>query len=509
LSAPLLELKRVSKRYGGIAALTDVDFVAQAGEIHAVLGENGAGKSTLIKIAAGVTDPSDGEMLIDGRPVTFRTPADAKNAGIVCVFQELSLLPDLTVADNLCVVDPPTQYGLINAKAQRRIAEELLARVGCSDVHPLELVKNLPLSRRQMVEIAKALGKQPKLLILDEATSALTAEDVERVYGIIRKLKADGVGILYVSHRMHEIEALADTATVFRNGRRIETFAKGSRSVNDIISMMIGRDVSHAYPVKPVRKAALEPALTVSKLNWGRELNDINFTAGKGEILGLGGLDGQGQRDLLLSLFGVLRGVSGEVSVAGEKVLLGSPRAAMRTAVPMALIPEDRKTEGLMLPMSVRDNLTLAALPQLRGRFGVDAPKEDAAVTAMVEQMQIKAPDVQAAVSTLSGGNQQKVVLGKWLMTKPGIILLNDPTRGIDVGTKQEIYKLMRALADQGAAIVFYSTDYAELIGCCDRVLVLYGGRITRDLQGAALTEHELISSALNVGAGVSSGRAA
>ncbi len=497
MSAPLLELKRISKRYGGIAALTDVDFVAQAGEIHAVLGENGAGKSTLIKIASGVTDPSDGEMLFEGKPVTFRTPADAKHAGIVCVFQELSLLPDLTVADNLCVVDPPTHLGLIDAKAQRKIAEALLARVGCSDVHPMELVRNLPLSRRQMVEIAKALGKKPKLLILDEATSALTADDVQRVYGIIRSLKAEGVGVLYVSHRMHEIEALADTATVFRNGRRIETFAKGSRSVNDIIKMMIGRDVSHAYPVKPARRAALEPALTVSKLNWGRELNDIDLTVGKGEIVGLGGLDGQGQRDLLLSLFGVLRGVSGDISVAGAKAMLNSPRAAMRTTVPMALIPEDRKTEGLMLPMSVRDNLTLAALPQLRGSFGVDAVKEDAAVGAMVEQMQIKAPDVGAAVSTLSGGNQQKVVLGKWLMTKPGIILLNDPTRGIDVGTKQEIYKLMRALADQGAAIVFYSTDYAELIGCCDRVLVLYGGRITRELAGAELTEHELISSAL------------
>ena len=502
MSNDLLELRGVSKRYGGIAALTDVDFIARAGEIHAVLGENGAGKSTLIKIAAGVTDPTEGQLLFIGRPVTFGSPADAKRAGIVCVFQELSLLPDLTVADNLCIVDPPTRAGFIDAGAQRQLAEQLLDQVGCSDVHPQELVKNLPLSRRQMVEIAKALGKRPKLLILDEATSSLTAEDVQRVYGIIRSLKKDGVGILYVSHRMHEIEALADTATVFRNGRKIETFAKGSRSVTDIITMMIGRDVSHAYPDRPKRKATLlGPALSVSRLSWGRELSDISLTVGKGEIVGLGGLDGQGQRDLLLALFGVLRGVSAEIAIDGKPVVLRSPKAAMEQSLPMALIPEDRKTEGLMLPMSVRDNMTLAALPQLQGAFGVDADKESAAVAGMVEQLQIKAPDLSAAVSTLSGGNQQKVVLAKWLMTKPGIILLNDPTRGIDVGTKQEIYRLMRQLADRGTAILFYSTDYAELIGCCDRVLVLYDGRITRELSGTELTEHELVASALNVGA--------
>ena len=499
-TAPLLELRRVSKHYGGIAALTGVDFVARGGEIHAVLGENGAGKSTLIKIVAGVTDPSEGEVLVAGEPVSFGSPKEAKDAGIVCVFQELSLLPDLSVADNLCLVDPPTRAGLVHGKKQREIAEALLARVGCSDVHPQELVKNLPLSRRQMVEIAKALGKEPKLLILDEATSALTAEDVERVYAIIRELKAQGVGILYVSHRMHEIEALADTATVFRNGRKIETFARGSRSVTDIIKMMIGRDVSHAYPDKPVRKDKPAPALSVRNLSWGRELTDISLGVGKGEIVGLGGLDGQGQRDLLLALFGVLRGVTGDVTVGETSGQLGSPRAAMRAPIPMALIPEDRKTEGLMLPMSVRDNISLAALPQLLGGFGIDAEKERTAVDGMVEQLRIKAPDLEASVSTLSGGNQQKVVLGKWLLTKPGIILLNDPTRGIDVGTKQEIYRLMRQLADQGTAILFYSTDYAELIGCCDRVLILYGGRITRELQGADLNEHELVSAALNVG---------
>lgn len=496
---PLLELKGVSKRYGGIAALTGVDFKAYAGEIHAVLGENGAGKSTLIKIASGVTDASDGEVLVNGQAHRFRSPTEAMQAGVVCVFQELSLLPDMTVADNLSMVAPPTRGGMIDAKAQRARAVELLKRVGCEDVHPLELVKNLPLSRRQMVEIAKALAKKPKLLILDEATSALTAADVERIYQIIRDLRAEGVGILYVSHRMHEIEALADVATVFRNGRRIETFAKGERTVHEIIQMMIGREVTHHYPPKPGYQPDRPPAITVSNLNWGRELTDVSFTAGKGEIVGLGGLDGQGQRELLLAMFGVLRGVEGTVTIDGEALQLSGPRPAMNAKLPVALIPEDRKVEGLMLPMSVRDNLTLASLQQLRSGLGIDTKREGEAVKAMVERLQIKTPDVNAPVATLSGGNQQKVVLAKWLMTEPGIILLNDPTRGIDVGTKQEIYRLLRSLANEGRTIIFYSTDYAELIGCCDKVLILYGGRITRELKGEECTEHNLVASALNV----------
>ena len=496
---PLLELRKVSKRYGGIAALTEVDFVAYPGEIHAVLGENGAGKSTLIKIASGVTDASEGEVLVNGKPVRFRSPTDAMREGVVCVFQELSLLPDMTVADNLFLADPPKKGVLIDAAAQRQRAVEFLHRVGCEDVHPLELVKNLPLSRRQMVEIAKALAKKPKLLILDEATSALTARDVERIYQIIRELKADGVGILYVSHRMHEIEELADAATVFRNGRRIETFAKGERSVNDIIQMMIGREVSHQYPPKPPHDPNLPEALKVEGLGWGRELNDITFTATKGEIVGLGGLDGQGQRELLLALFGVLRGVDGRVTVGGETMALTGPRTAMAAKLPVALIPEDRKVEGLMLPMSVRDNLTLASLNRLRSGLGIDGAREAAAVKGMLERIQIKAPEPGAPVATLSGGNQQKVVLAKWLMTEPGIILLNDPTRGIDVGTKQEIYKLLRQLAAEGRTIIFYSTDYAELIGCCDRVLILYGGRITRELAGDDLTEHNIVAGALNI----------
>jgi ribose transport system ATP-binding protein len=496
---PFLSLAGISKSYGGVTALRGVDFSCRRGSIHAVLGENGAGKSTLIKIAAGVVRPDEGTMAVDGSEVAFASPLEAGARGIVCIFQELSLMPDLSVADNICITDPPRRLGLIDQRAQRRRAEALLARVGCEDVNPLEQVKNLPLSRRQMVEIAKALGRRPRLLILDEATSALTSADVDKVYEILRQLREDGIALLYISHRMHEIEALCDTCSVFRNGQHIGTFEEGTRSREQIVSMMIGRDLAHVYPPKPVRQAPPEPVLEVSGLTWGERLRDISFTVGRGEIVGLGGLDGQGQRDLLLALFGVLRGVSGSVMVEGRQVRLSSPSHAKSPALGIALIPEDRKTEGLMLPMSVGDNISLAALPSMTRGIVVDRAAEEARIEEMVDKLKIKVGSLADPVATLSGGNQQKVVIAKWLLTGARIILLNDPTRGIDVGTKQEMYQLLRDLADAGTAIVFYSTDYDELIGSCDRVLILYQGAVIRILEGTGITETNIVTSALNL----------
>ena len=493
-----LVLSGISKRYGGVRALENVDFSCQQGKIHAVLGENGAGKSTLIKIIAGVVQPDSGELRLDGAVRQFSYPAAATAAGIVCIFQELSLMPDLSVADNISIASPPTRFGVIDARAQRRRAEALLAEVGCEDVNPLLRVRDLPLSRRQMVEIAKALGQKPKLLILDEATSALTSADVEKVYALLARLKAENVAILYISHRMHEVEALADRASVFRNGRHIETFEKGARSTGEIVQLMIGRDIATQYPPKPKRPRPA-PALKIENLGWEKRLEGISLDVGAGEIVGLGGLDGQGQSTLLLALFGVLRGVTGSIRVNGKTVRPGSPAAAKASDVGIALVPEDRKTEGLMLPMSIADNLAIASLDALSSGPFIDAAKERKAVDAGIARLQIKIGAKTDAVSTLSGGNQQKVVIAKWLMTGPKIILLNDPTRGIDVGTKQELYRLMRELADQGAAILFYSTDYDELIGCCDRVAIMYDGRIVRELAGDNLTETNIVESALNI----------
>ncbi len=494
--APHVSLRGVTKRYGGVTALEGVDFSCRLGSIHAVLGENGAGKSTLIKIMSGVVRPDEGEMRIAGAPVEFRHPAEANRAGIVCIFQELSLLPDLTVADNISIADPPRRFGLIDSRAQRRRAEALLARIGCEDVNPLLRVRDLPLSRRQMVEIAKALAKDPKVLILDEATSALTAADVERVFGVLRRLKAEGVSILTISHRMHEIEAVADMCSVFRNGRHVETFAQGARSAGQIVEMMIGREISAQFPPKPA-PTPKPPVMETKGLSWEGRLNGIDLHVGKGEIVGLGGLDGQGQKELLLALFGVLKGVSGEVKVSGKPVRVRSPLEAKRAGIDMALIPEDRKTEGLLLPMSIADNLLVASLDRLsKGPF-IDAKAAAAAVEDGIRRLRIKIGDAGDPVATLSGGNQQKVVIAKWLMTGPKTILLNDPTRGIDVGTKQEIYRLLRELADAGAAILFYSTDYEELIGCCDRVAVMYDGRVRAELEGDEITERNIVASAL------------
>jgi ribose transport system ATP-binding protein len=506
-AAPLLRLEGISKRYGGVRALEGADLVIEAGRVHAILGENGAGKSTLIKVIAGVVAPDEGTMLLDGREVRFADPAAANAAGIVCIFQELSLIPDLTVADNIIASNPPTRLGMIDRTAQRRLAEDALRRAGGGDIDPRVPVKDLPLSRRQIVEIAKALARKPRLLILDEATSALTATDVETVLAVIRRLRSEGVALMYISHRMHEIAALADDCTVFRNGRKIATYAAGSKTDEQVVELMIGREYHNVFPPKPgPRTEGGVAVLEVRNLSWAPRLRDVSLTARAGEIVGLGGLDGQGQRELMLALFGVLRGTAGEILIDGEKVSINSPRQAKSDRIGMALIPEDRKTEGLMLPMSVRDNLSFAALSEVSRLGVIDSARERRKVDEMIALLSIKTAGTGVPAGSLSGGNQQKIVIAKWLMRQPRVILLNDPTRGIDVGTKQEIYQLLRKLADEGAAILFYSTDYDELIGCCDRVLVMYDGTVRSTLAGAEITEHALISSALNL-AGEEAGR--
>ncbi len=503
--AAFLSMEGITKRYGGVIALDDVHFACQRRSIHAILGENGAGKSTLIKIMSGVTRADSGRMMIEGKDVHHFTPVDATRAGIVCIFQELSLMPDLSVADNICITNPPGRRGFIAQRAQRQRAEELLARVGCDDVNPISRVRDLPLSRRQLVEIAKALGRAPKLLILDEATSALTAADVEKVFTILRTLRDQGTAILYISHRMAEIEAVADHCTVFRNSRYIQTFNQGERTPEQVVQLMIGREITQIYPPKPKPRALPEPALEVKNLAWENRLNGISLSIRPGEIVGLGGLDGQGQREILLGLFGVLRGLKGSIKLYGRDAAVRSPAAAKNPKNAIAMIPEDRKTEGLMLPMSIRDNLSIASLSRFVKSGVISRSLESTRVDAMIDTMRIKIGAATDPVRTLSGGNQQKVVIGKWLMTEAKVLLLMDPTRGIDVGTKQEIYALMRKLADDGAAILFYSTDYDELIGMCDRISILYHGEIIRTLEGDDITEQNIVAASLNVDLGTRS----
>lgn len=496
---PHLALQGITKRYGGVTALDTVDFSCDKGSIHAVLGENGAGKSTLIKVMSGVVAPDEGVMMLDGVERIFRGPAEANAAGVVCIFQELSLIPELSVADNISISNPPRRFGMIDRSEQIRRAEKALARIHCEDVNPRSRVRDLPLSRRQMVEIAKALSRDPSVLILDEATSALTAVDVENVLSLLRILRDEGLSILTISHRMHEIEAVADRCSVFRNGQHIETFEEGAYNSADIVQMMIGREISAHFPAKRTYREK-GAALQLEGFNWEDQLKDINLSVGKGEIVGLGGLDGQGQKELLLGLFGVLRKTQGNIQVNGQLANIRSPLDAKSAGINMALIPEDRKTEGLLLPMSIEDNLALASLQNLSNGPFVDKAALQVAVERGMARMQIKAGSARDPVSTLSGGNQQKVVIAKWLMIEPKIVLLNDPTRGIDVGTKQEIYRLLRQLAEEGVSILIYSTDYEELIGCCDRVAVMYDGGIVKELHGADINEHNLIAHSLNLG---------
>ncbi len=497
---PLLRLDGVSKRYGGVRALEKADLVVQPGRVHAILGENGAGKSTLIKVIAGVIEPDEGAMHLEGREVRFARPAEANAAGVACIFQELSLIPDLSVADNIGLANPPQRLGMIDRRRQREIAEEALARAGGEDISPYAPVKDLPLSRRQMVEIAKALARRPRLLILDEATSALAGADVAKVFAVLKRLRSEGLALLYISHRMHEIAELADECTIFRNGRNVATYLAGEKSDEEVVELMIGREYRHVFPPKPEPKTnAAPPLVELRNLSWTQRLRNVSLAAAAGEIVGLGGLDGQGQRELLLAMFGVLSGVSGEIRIDGRKVAINSPRAAKSREIGMALIPEDRKTEGLMLPMSVGENLSFAGLARLSRGGIIDRAAERRAIDEMITLLAIRTDGTEIAVGSLSGGNQQKVVIAKWLALKPRILLLNDPTRGIDVGTKQELYQLLRKLADSGAAIIFYSTDYDELVGCCDRVLVLYDGAVRSELVGAEITERALIAAALNI----------
>ena len=486
-----VSLAGISKSYGGTNALQSVDLQIRRASIHAILGENGAGKSTLIKVLTGVVRPDAGTVTIDGEELAVRSPATAAAAGIACVFQELSLVPDLSVADNIFLAHGSGPVGFINRGRQRKAAEALLRELG-SEVHPTDIVRSLTLSEAQLVEIAKALAKRPRLLILDEATSALGEQQVGRLFQILRRLRDEGVSILYITHRMHEVDTLCDTCSVFRNGRHVETFAQGTRSPDAVVELMLGRSVSQIYPPKPA-PAAGPPLLEVSGLTWDGRIDKVSFVVRPGEIYGIGGLEGHGQHETLLALFGVLRNVSGEVRFDGRPVHIGSPGRAKGRALGIALVPEDRKSEGLHLPLTIANNLTLSVLDRLT-RFGViDADRQRRLVDELMKRLQIKASTPKAPVSSLSGGNQQKVVLAKWLACDPRLILLCDPTRGIDVGTKAEIYGLLRRLADEGAAIVLHTTDYDELIGLCDRVGIFYGGTILRELTGDDINERNIL----------------
>lgn len=495
-SDPIVRLKGVSKFYGPTAALTEVDFGCHGGEIHAILGENGAGKSTLMKLISGVIEPSEGSIFVDGQETQLSNPRKAMDMGLICMFQELSLVPDLPVRDNLLLGAPGSGFGRLKADGLKR-ARAILDQIDGGHIAFKTLVADLTLAERQQVEFAKALSRNPRLLILDEATSALNASVVEKVFEIVRKERDSGTGVLFISHRFHEIEALADTISVFRNGRHIDTFANGACDYPTIINKMVGQSFDELFPPKPAPDPNAAEVLRLDRFSWDQAVQDVSLVLRQGQITGLGGLDGQGQMTVLHGLFGLLKQTEGSIAMQEGDISLGSPRDAKAPDIGLALVPEDRKTEGLILAQSIRQNMELAAA----SRSSADAPGQGT-YQQFIDALELKCRSLDQPVEDLSGGNQQKVALIKWLVLSPKCLLLADPTRGIDVKTKTQIYQLLRRLADDGVAVLLLSTDYEELIHLCDEVHIFYAGRVVNRLSGEDLTAENIISSSLNIGLG-------
>jgi len=484
----------IRKAFGGVQALIGASLSASFGEVHALVGENGAGKSTLIKALGGRLRPDSGAMEIKGQPVSFARPEEAHAYGVRTVFQELTLLPWMTVAENLLIGrEPRGPLGLIRRRRTEQEAEVLLAGAGVEHIDPLALVEDLSLAERQVIEIVRAINARPEILLLDEPTSSLVEREVKWLFGEIRKLRDANTCIIFTSHRWNEIRDIADRITVFRGGRHVGTFAEIDES--DAVTLMTGRRVEALYPALP-QLASGEPALAVDKLT-GRRVNGVSFTLKRGELLGVGGLAGHGHRELFFQLFGAERATSGTISVNGRQVRLKSPRDGMRRGVGLALVPEDRKAEGLLLAVSVRNNLSLSIMRRISYggvlRFGF----ERRLAQEIVNRLKVRTPSLGHPVGALSGGNQQKVLIGRWLLAEPRILLLYDVTRGVDVATKHELYELIIQLAAQGHSILFYSSDAEELARLSHRVLVMREGRIAAELREPDITAERVVAAAV------------
>jgi ABC-type sugar transport system ATPase subunit len=485
-SAPLLSAQNVSKRFGRAVVLEDVSLALGRGEVHALLGENGAGKSTLIKILAGVHAADAGALYMDGRPIRPRTPLEARTLGVAVIHQELSLIPALGVRDNLFLGQPRTRAGLVDRRKEREEAARILAELGLSGVDPEIPVERLPLPLRQLIEIGKALGQGARVLIMDEPTSALTGPAIERLFAMVRKLCARGAAVLFVSHRMEEIEALADRITVLRDGRVAGSARRGEASLRQIVAWMLGRETEEAGVAPPREKgpARLDVRdLRVAAEGGGRPLlAGISLSARAGEIVGLAGLSDAGANECLQALFGALGArVDGEIRIDGAPVRIRSPGDAAAQGI--GFVPADRRGEGLLLAMSAAHNATLVELPRLSPGGFLRPARERAAALSMAAEVGLPHALLDQEIAELSGGNQQKVAIGKWLMAKPRVLLLAEPTRGVDVGAKAEIHARLRTLAAAGAAVVVASSDVRELLSLCDRILVLSRGRIAAEFE--------------------------
>ncbi|MGG7464235.1 ATP-binding cassette domain-containing protein [Plantibacter sp. YIM 135347] len=491
-TTPALSLVGAAKTFGPVVALADGTIQIDAGEIHALVGENGAGKSTLVKILAGLYVPDAGDFQLSGTPVAFKTVADSKAAGISVIYQEPTLFPDLTVAENIFIGrQPKGALGLISTGAMRKAARALFDRLGVH-IDPDRVAEGLSIADQQIIEIAKAISLDAKVLVMDEPTAALSGVEVDRLFQVARSLRDRGAAILFISHRFDEVFDLCDRITVMRDGRYIATHTTADTTVDDIVREMVGRDIDALFPKQETTIGGA--VLAVKDLSRAGVFRDISFEVRSGEIVALAGLVGAGRTEVARAVFGIDPYDTGAVSINGASVKGGDPQAAIDAG--MGFVPEDRRKQGLVMDLSVGRNATLTLRHQL-ARFGIISGKrEREAAEDWTKRLQVKTGSQEYAVSTLSGGNQQKVVLAKWLATEPTFLIVDEPTRGIDVGTKSEVHRLLSELAGRGIAILMISSELPEVLGMADRVLVMHEGRITAELDRADATPESVMHAA-------------
>ena len=489
----IFEFRNVTKKFPGVVALNSIHLEIERGEIHILVGENGAGKSTLIKLLCGIFKADGGSILYNGKPYAPQKPLDAINAGVSCVYQEFNLLEYMSVAENIFFQKLPQHRGIVDYKALYADTKKLLAEVGLPDLSPKTNVEVLGIAQKQLVEIAKAVSRKCRVLILDEPTATLTPPEIEKLFAIIGKLKQQGVTIIYISHRLQEIKQIGDRLSVLRNGNYIGTWNVKDLSVDEIVSKMVGRDIDSNYPFLTDSPVGNE-MMRVRDLKNSTSPEGVSFSVRKGEILGVAGLIGSGRTEAMRGIFGADPIQSGSIVLEGKTLHIKSPEDAVKEGI--CLLTEDRKKQGLVLPLSCSNNIVLTDLKQVSERGKLIKSKEKDVSQGLVDDLAIKISSLAQAAGNLSGGNQQKVVIAKWLLRKPRVIILDEPTRGIDVNAKHEIYLLLWKMAKEGAAIIFVSSDIPELLGICHRIAVFSKGKITGIVSREDFSQEKILSLA-------------
>ncbi len=490
----LLRAINIDKSYAGVHALKGASFELRAGEVHALIGENGAGKSTLIKVITGAVEADGGEIELNGKTIAHNSPRAAKQLGIAVIYQQPALFPELSVAENIAIgLEEASLWSRVDWRHRRQRASQLLARIGAK-IEPETDAGDLTMPQQQLVEIARALGADAKILIMDEPTASLSEEDTQNLFGVIRQLRAQGVGIVYISHRLGELAVIADRVTVLRDGCTIDTRLMSEVNRQELIQLMVGRELSAVFPKKTVQKGDL--VLELRQLGCSESgIHDVNLSVRAGEIVGVAGLVGGGRTELARTIFGLTLSDEGQILLRGRPVKIESATQAIANGI--AYVPEDRRRHGVILDLPISANITLGSLDKL-SRFGaLDFPREKEIAADYTRRLSIKTPTIFAPVATLSGGNQQKVALSRWLVTKPSVLILDEPTQGIDVGAKSEIHALMTELAGQGVAIIMISSELPEILGMSDRIAVMYGGTVVATLDCADATQQRILSLAL------------